>query len=158
RPQAPAEIRGPYRPIATRVPGIQLGELMPRLARLANRCCFIRSMSHRDPGHTGAVHICLTGSSQAPASFPYFGSVLAKLRPSPRQVPSYVWLQNLEQDAGTHYLHGGFLGDIYAPLLVGQRLDNPSAPGFRIKAFDPPADLTSRQVRQRYELLQTLQG
>src|SRR5262245_18655279 len=44
KPEAPAEIRGPYRPIATRVPGVQICELMPRLATLADRCCFIRSM------------------------------------------------------------------------------------------------------------------
>ena len=45
KPKAPAEIRGPYKPIDTRVPGIQLGELMPRLATVADRCCFIRSMT-----------------------------------------------------------------------------------------------------------------
>src|SRR5262245_31820290 len=47
KPDAPAEIRGPYRPIATRVPGVQICELMPRLASFADHCCFIRSMTHR---------------------------------------------------------------------------------------------------------------
>src|SRR5262245_5662083 len=56
KPNAPAEIRGPYRPIATRVPGVQICELMPRLAKLADRCCFIRSMTHRNADHGSAVH------------------------------------------------------------------------------------------------------
>jgi len=158
KPKAPAEIRGPYKPIDTRVPGIQLGELMPRLATIADRCCFIRSMTHRNNDHGGAVHICLTGSSKAATNWPHFGSVMAKLCPSRRNLPSYVWLQNLAADALTYYLHGGFLGEAYAPLLVGQHQDNPSAPGFRMTGFDPPADVTPGRTRQRYELLQALQG
>src|SRR5262249_18043003 len=79
KPEAPAEIRGPYRPIATRVPGIQIGELMPRLANLADRCCFVRSMTHRQPDHGAAVHICLTGSAKPADNAPHFGSVVAKL-------------------------------------------------------------------------------
>src|SRR5262245_30154057 len=154
KPDAPAEIRGPYRPIASRVPGVKICELMPRLAKLADRCCFIRSMTHRDADHGGAVHICLTGSSKPAVNAPHFGSVMAKLRPATRNVPPYVWVQNLDSDAGTRYLHGGFLGESCAPLLVGRRLDNPSAPGFRMKEFDPPAEVTSDRVRQRYELLQ----
>ena len=153
KPDAPTEIRGPYRPIATRVPGVQICELMPRLATIADRCCFIRSMTHRNADHGGAVHICLTGSSKPAVNAPHFGSVMAKLRPATRNVPPYVWVQNLDSDAGTRYLHGGLLGESYAPLLVGRRLDNPSAPGFRMKDFDPPADVTPERVRQRHELL-----
>jgi hypothetical protein len=156
KPDAPAEIRGPYRPIATRVPGIQICELMPRLANLADRCCFIRSMTHRQPDHGGAVHICLTGSAKPVDNAPHFGSVLAKLRPAARSVPPYVWVQNLDADAGTRYLHGGFLGEAYAPLLVGRRLDNPSAPGFRMKEFDPPSEVSAERMRQRQGLLQTV--
>src|SRR5258708_1517909 len=48
KPDAPDGIRGPYRPIATNVPGIRVGELMPRLANLADRYCLIRSMTHRN--------------------------------------------------------------------------------------------------------------
>src|SRR4051812_30285891 len=51
KPTAPAEVRGPYRPIATAVPGFRVGELMPRLAKLADRYAVIRSMSHNVPVH-----------------------------------------------------------------------------------------------------------
>src|SRR5262249_50800121 len=150
KPDAPAAIRGPYRPIATRSPGIRIGELMPRLATLTDRCCFIRSMTHANSDHNGAMHICMTGHSRPLESTPYIGSVMAKLSPARRNVPSHVWLQNLDADVTPRYLHGGFLGESYAPLLVGQRLQNLSVPGFRMTAFDPPAGVGAGRVRQRY--------
>src|SRR5262245_47503073 len=59
KPTAPAEVRGPYRPIATSVPGLQIGELLPRLARLADRYALIRSMTHGNGGHDGGMHVCM---------------------------------------------------------------------------------------------------
>src|SRR5579864_6697052 len=53
KPEAPEGIRGPYRPISTRVPGMFIGELQPRLASMADRFCLVRSMSHRNGGHDG---------------------------------------------------------------------------------------------------------
>src|SRR5687768_9072399 len=64
KPDAPAELRGPYRPIATAVPGFRVGELMPRLARLADRYAVIRSMSHGVPVHDVANRMLLAGQSQ----------------------------------------------------------------------------------------------
>src|SRR6516225_10848929 len=94
KPEAPAEIRGPYRPIATTVPGMRLCELHQRMAQLTDRFCLIRSMTH--PGnisnHFDAMHNCLSGQAGAPADSPYIGSVLAKVRPAQRNVASYVWL------------------------------------------------------------------
>src|SRR5690349_12505867 len=63
KPEAPEDIRGPYRSIATNVSGIRIGQLLPRLARLADRYCIIRSMTHRNGGHDGGMHICMTGHS-----------------------------------------------------------------------------------------------
>ena len=64
KPEAPDGIRGPYRPIATPVPGLRFGELLPRLAGLANRTCLIRSMSHGSADHDGGMHVCLTANSR----------------------------------------------------------------------------------------------
>ena len=77
KPEAPQEIRGPYRPIATNVPGTRIGELLPRLARLADRCCIVRSMTHRNSEHNGGMHMCMTGHSDPVESTPYYGSVMA---------------------------------------------------------------------------------
>src|SRR5262245_8645114 len=82
RPDAPEGIRGPYKPIATSVPGVRVGELLPRLARLANRYLLVRSMTHGNGGHDGGMHVCMTGHSAPTPDTPYFGSVMAKLRPA----------------------------------------------------------------------------
>src|SRR5438309_972132 len=82
KPAAPAEIRGPYQPAATTVPGMRISELHPRLAKLTQHFCLIRTMTH--PGnisnHFDAMHNCLSGQAGAPADSPYLGSVLAKVR------------------------------------------------------------------------------
>jgi hypothetical protein len=156
KPNAPAEIRGPYRPIATSVPGVYMSELMPQLARLANRYCLARSMSHGTSDHDGGMHVCLTGHSRPQESTPCIGSVAARLRPSHAALPSYVWLQNLDADVRPWYLTGGFLGAGHAPLLVGQGADNASAANFRMNAFDPPGDVPRSRMTVRHSLLATL--
>lgn len=153
KPDAPEEVRGPFKPIATRVPGVRVGEHLPRLARLADRYCLIRSMTHGNPGHDGGMHVAMTGHSSPAENTPYFGSVAAKLKPATRNVPSYVWLQNLAGDVQPRYLTGGFLGPAYGPLRVGTDLDNPAAPAFRMRAFDPPADVPAARLRDRHRLL-----
>lgn len=158
KPDAPEGIRGPYKPIATSVPGTQVGELFPRLARRADRYCIVRSMTHGNGGHDGGMHVCMTGHSKPVVDTPYFGSVMAKLRPATKNIPSYVWLQNLAGDVQPRYLNGGHLGMAYSPLRVGQDLDNPSVPGFRVKALDPPADIPTGRLLQRHELLGRLEN
>jgi hypothetical protein len=157
KPDAPAEIRGPYRALTTSVPGVRMGELMPRLARLANRCCLVRSMSHGSGDHDGGMHVCLTGHSRPRDDIPGFGSVAARLRPARATLPSYVWLQNLDGDVRPWYLTGGFLGPAHAPLLVGKGADNPAAPDFRLTAFDPPPGVPAERLGRRHELLTPLE-
>jgi hypothetical protein len=156
KPGAPEDIRGPYRPIASRVPGIQLCELLPKLSALADRFALIRSMTHGNGGHDGGMHVAMTGHSMPEADTPYLGSVAARLRPSTRNIPSYVWLQNLAGDVQPRYLTGGFLGPAYSPLRVATDLDNPSAPDFRFAGFDPPPGMTPESILSRQRLLERL--
>jgi hypothetical protein len=99
KPDAVAETRGPCKPIATTVPGLRLGELLTRLARLAKRFCLIRSLTHHSVDHSEARHFAMTGNFRSDPSHvddtPYFGSVLARLRPARRAVPSYVFINTL---------------------------------------------------------------
>jgi hypothetical protein len=143
KPAAPAEIRGPYQPIATKVPGMRISELHTRLADLTHRFALIRSMSH--PGnisnHFDAMHNLLSGQAGAPADSPYIGSILAKLRPSERAMASYVWLIKCVGDpvfCAPNIGTGGSLGAPYAPLFVGSTDNNPSRPNFQ-----PPEELFS---------------
>jgi hypothetical protein len=157
KPDAPEEIRGPYKPIATSVPGLRMGELLPRLARLANRCCLIRSMSHAAADHDGGMHVCLTGHSRPQDATPSIGSVTSRLRPARASLPSYVWLQNLDADVRPWYLTGGNLGTAHAPLLVGKGADNAAAANFRLGAFDPPPDVSGQRLERRQQLLGDLE-
>lgn len=137
KPTAPDEIRGPYKPIATTVPGMQLSELHNCLAKLTHHFCLIRSMSH--PGnisnHFDAMHNCLSGQSEGrPDDSPYLGSVVSNLRPSQRNAVSYAWLIKCvgrpvfcAPNIGT----GGHLGARHAPLFVGSADNHPAMPGFK---------------------------
>jgi hypothetical protein len=156
KPTAPVEIRGPYNPIATNVPGTQICEKLPKLARIADKFAILRSMTHRNSDHVGAMHMCLSGQSDGSPTenTPYFGSMLAKLSPSTRNVPSYVWLQNMHPSIGKRYVQGGTLGNLYAPMRVGQDHDNPTAEDFRVKAFDPVTGLSRQRLDDRFDLLE----
>src|SRR5262245_12749968 len=156
KPEAPTEIRGPYQPIDTSVPGTRICELLPRLAGMAERFALIRSMTHGNPGHDGGMHVCMTGQTAPVESTPYFGSVLAKLKPATENIPSYVWLQNLAGDVQPRYLSGGFLGKAFGPMRVGTDEDNPAAPAFRMKAFDPPDGVSTERLLARSGLLSAL--
>lgn len=160
KPTAPREIRGLYDPIATSVPGVQVSEMLPRLARLAHRYCLVRSLTHQQAGHMEGMHVCLSGQSNGGLQddSPYFGSLLAKLSPSLGHVPSYVWVQNLAGDVGLRYEGGGRLGPLYAPLRVGKDLDNPAEPAFRFTGFDPAPGLTAERLQNRLALLDQLQA
>src|SRR6266446_1851246 len=157
KPGAPREIRGPYRPIATRVPGLQMSELQPRLAQLADRYCLIRSLTHHSVDHGEAMQLAMTGSSRPDKSqtddTPYFGSVLAKLRPATRPVPSYVFINsNFEP----RHLTGGYLGQAYAPLRIGTDEGYPVEPVYGVSAFDPAEAVSAERLAARSRLLASL--
>lgn len=158
KPDSPQEYRGPYKPIATATPGIQITELMPRLAQLSKYYCLVRSMTHHEAEHTRANTIMLSGQTKPAVDAPSFGSIMAKLRPATRNVPSYVWLQKFGGGAmppDSAYLSGGFLGAAYSPVAIGTKdhTDDPSSPNFRVKVFDTAADVTQERLLRRQQLL-----
>jgi uncharacterized protein (DUF1501 family) len=156
KPDAPEEIRGAFRPIATNVPGIEICEKMPLLAQRADRYCIVRSMQTTNGGHDGAMHICMTGNRLPNDRTPYYGSVMAKMRPATGALPSYAWVQNLAGDVKPWYKTGGVLGMAYSPLQVGRDLNNPSNPKFRFTGFDPPEECSTQRLSLRHQLLQQL--
>jgi hypothetical protein len=115
---------------------MRISELHPKLAKLTGDICLIRSMTH--PGnisnHFDAMHNSLSGQADAPQDSPYMGSVLAKVRPSQKNVASYVWLIKCIGDpvfCAPNIGTGGSLGAPYAPLFVGDAANNPSMPTSR---------------------------
>jgi hypothetical protein len=155
KPEAPEGIRGPYRPIATAVPGLRLCELHTRLAPLANRFAVVRSMRHvgNISNHFDAMHHCLSVQAGAPNDAPYIGSVLSRVRPSRRNVASYFWLLNpgrasvfISAFIGT----GGHLGARHAPVFIGTPANHPAMPDFRgADELFAPADPTRMAGRRQ---------
>ena len=83
KPDAPAEIRGPFRPVRTNVPGMHLTELLPTLAKMADKFALVRSLHHNRSEHSGGTNRFLTGYPSVAANlkdseFPDVGSVVAK--------------------------------------------------------------------------------
>src|SRR5262245_8053647 len=154
KPDAPEGIRGPYKPAATAVPGLQLCELHTRMAPLAKHFAVVRSMMHvgNISNHFDAMHHCLTGQAGAPDDAPYIGSILSHVRPHRRNVASYFWLLNpgrasvfISAFIGT----GGYLGARHAPVFIGTPDNHPAMPTFRgsDELFGPadPARLEDRR-------------
>ena len=151
KPNAPDTIRGPYQPISTNVPGMQLCELHSHLPRMADKFSLIRSMSHvgNISNHFDAMHHCLSGEAMAPADSAYMGSILAKIRPNERAVASYVWLIKCVGDpvfCAPNIGSGGHLGAAYSPLFVGSASNHPAMP-----TFQAPEELLSPVEVQRMD-------
>lgn len=165
KPDAPAEVRGEFRPIETSVPGIRISEHLPRVAKLAHRYAIVRSVSHPDDTHTVAMHAMLTGTRHAepntnpqnkPSDFPCFGAAMQYLRPGRGALPSGISLNAPanQVSANNHIFPGffaGMLGRSYDPLFVEQ---DPSRPDFR--PFQPPAGLSEVRLQRRDSLRASL--
>ncbi len=169
KPSAPVEIRGEFRPMATGVPGTQICEHLPRLARIADRYSIVRSMHHRDNDHAIGAYLALTGYSHprndvlgiefpmAPTDMPSMGSILSKIRPAERPIFTYVTLGELRHFGHNDSLGqgGGCLGRIYDPYTFPF-----------VRPFDGSIDLSSiagvmaqvdvGQMGSRRNLLQTM--
>jgi len=116
KPDAQAEIRGPFNPIATSVPGIQISETLPQLAKIADKYSLIRSCCHDNSGHGGGQRYVQTGYKSAsledelPHDYPAFGSIVSKIRgPMHGGLPTYIHVPN-GSDGGAKYLGNAYNG------------------------------------------------
>jgi hypothetical protein len=142
KPDAPAEVRGPYRPVATNVPGLEIGEHFGRLARVMDRACVIRSMTSELGEHNFGRHYLLTGYRPSPVlEYPSFGSVIARSHDRASGLPSYVAVPDASPQAGPGYLPAEF-----GPFAVG---DDPSRPDFRVRDLESAPELAGRLDRRR---------
>jgi len=158
KPQAPAEIRGPFQPIDTSAPGIRISELFPGMARHADKIAFIRSVYHtaaavHDTGHqmmqTGRL---FSGGLETP----HLGCVLGFLRGRRGDLPPHVVLPEKMGPTGGNLPHGqeaGFLGKQHDPFVLNA---DPSAKDFRVPDLLPPSELpvvrTDRRRRLREQV------
>jgi hypothetical protein len=155
KPDAPEGIRGPYKPAATKVPGMRINELHKHMAKMTDDFAIVRSMMHvgNISNHFDAMHHCLAGQAGAPNDAPYVGSVLSHVRPNRNNVASYFWLMNpgrasvfISAFIGT----GGYLGARHAPVFIGTSNNHPAMPNFRgSDELFAPADAARTEDRRR---------
>jgi hypothetical protein len=164
KPAAPDGIRGEFKPIATRVPGIQVCEHLPRLATVIDRFSIVRSMHHSvNNAHALAVYTSLTGHDRGDANvavgrggddYPSIGSALAALRPPEKPMPPNVTLPYMTKEGAggppQPGFFGGFLGTAYDPLYV---LRDPNLPDFAVPEFSLFDDVPGDRLSARRQLL-----
>jgi len=163
KPDAPVDYRGPYDPIATKVPGMLINEMHTGLAKLTDHFTLINSMAH--PGgisnHFDAMHNLLSGQSERrvqqgiPDEQPYLGSFVAKHKPSKRSFVSNAWLIKCVGPpvfCAPNIGIGGYLGSAYAPLFVGSESNHPAMPDFK------PPEIFDAYDEARFEYRKTLLG
>lgn len=150
KPQAPAEFRGTFNPISTSVPGYQVGEHMPKIAKVCDKLCVIRSCTHPDAGHESATHMLLTGykpTNDIPAQeVPSYGSIVAKEK-GPREAgyPAYVAVPQGPRSSAAAYL-----GVAYNPFCT---MDDPSNEKFKVRNLQLPGDVSMSQLEHRMSML-----
>ncbi|MCA9216148.1 MAG: DUF1501 domain-containing protein, partial [Planctomycetales bacterium] len=157
KPEAPSEIRGPFRPIGCRTPGLKICEHLPKLANASDKFCVVRSMSHSFNDHSGAGHYLQTGRrwhipigggfSATPEDWPSIGSVVEHLSQQDggleAELPSYMVVPNRLgrlQDNGQYRRPGeyaGWLGQAHNPLTTKfDRRDLNDNPYWRVCSDD----------------------
>lgn len=163
KPEAPAEIRGEFKPIDTSVPGIQIGEHFPLLSQRADKLAIVRSLTHGDVNHLTATHFMLTGQPPPPVDdltkdWPHIGAVLSRLGRGRGVLPPFVSLRpkpHKENDVPrfveqSHGQFGGWLGQSVAPLTIDA---DPSHAGYRVGDFVLPPEVNAQRLDNRRALL-----
>jgi uncharacterized protein (DUF1501 family) len=172
KPDAPAEIRGPFRVIPTTVPGVRFTEHLPRLARAFARFAVVRSVAHRTTSHNSAAYYSLTGhrplidivtANAAATDVPAYGSVLSALQgetastDSTRRVPPFVALPTMIADGPfrTPGEFAGFLGKAHDPLFI---TSDPNSPAFNVNELTLPDGVSVGRAVARGAMLRRLEG
>ncbi|HZL90492.1 MAG TPA: DUF1501 domain-containing protein [Pirellulaceae bacterium] len=166
KPEAADDVRGPFLPISSSVPGTLLSEHIPRTAKLAHQFALVRSVTHPDSTHTVAMHYMLTGQrhrrpatnpTNLPDDFPCFGAAVSRFRPSITPLPSGISLNAPGNEIPSGHIFpgffAGFLGHGYDPMFVTA---NPAS-----KEFDPfpvAGGAPRERVRERQTLVEQLDG
>ncbi len=154
KPHAGSEYTGPFKPLATRTPGIWLTELLPRQAQLSDKFALLRSMAHTGGGHPAGSLQLLSGDPDAQDKlvpvYPDLMSVAHYLRSGePRELPNYIGVNPITRYDSFTIAGPAYLGPSYEPYAVR---GDPSAPQFKVPNVglsDPGQD---RRLRERVEL------
>lgn len=161
KPEAPAEYRGIWRPIRTNVSGIEISELFPKQAQVADKFSIVRSLHHDTGDHFAGGHRMLTtkdmGVSGAATAgkFPSLGSIVAAQRgPRRRGMPAYTaipYAASIGLNPG--YFGGNWMGAQYDPFATG---GDPNAENFQVANLNLPSGMTIESLQHRRSLVSNL--
>jgi len=151
KPDAPLEIRGPYKPIKTNVPGIEISEIFPRMAQHADKYALVRSLYHTSAAvHDIGHQIMQTGRLfQGGVVSPHFGCVMGYKKGGRGAVPAHVLLPKPIGNTGGGLPHGqdaGFLGKTFDPFVLNA---DPSDANFKVPDMLPPENLAAMRTDRR---------
>ncbi len=150
KPNAPQEVRGPFKAIATNVAGIQISEHLPTLAKQMDKFSIIRSVTSPDGNHETATHYLLTGYPFNPAvEYPAYGSVIAREGGYQNGMPPYTLMHGLPFNHG----YGGYMGAAYNPFLIG---GDTNSPNFSVRDVAPPNNVDVVRMDRRRLLRDSL--
>ena len=167
KPHAPAEIRGDFQPIASAIPGLHVGEMMPKTAALADRVSVLRAVATDDNAHSASGYWMLTGSPHqprnvenagtgAPNDWPCLAAVVRSLRGDTSRLPASIRLPEEIWNTGHIVWPGqdaGRLGAAADPWLI---TCDPNAADFQVPQLALPAQMPLVRLRQRQSLLTAL--
>jgi Protein of unknown function (DUF1501) len=163
KPAAAESVRGEFRPIASRAPGIFVCERLPRVAQVMDKVTVVRSVYHEMKNHNSAGYYSLTG--HAPPTddqrlrdsrdlFPAYGSVVDRLGPAKAGMPTFVAYPYVLRDGSvTPGQHASFLGKVHDPFFVGQ---DPNSSDFRLPELSLPANLPLARLENRREVMRMI--
>jgi hypothetical protein len=168
KPDAPKEVRGPFRPIGTSVPGVRFSELLPRLARQAHRLAVVRSVHHSHTQHNSGMYWSIVGRpyrvdntliNPSRGDYPSFGTLigwLARRYGYSGPLPPYVITPAPHCDSTVYITpgqFGGCLGARHDPFVLNA---DPAAPNFRVRHLRLADDLSLQRLDGRRALLARL--
>lgn len=146
KPDAPSEVRGEFKAIETNVPGIRIGEHLPRTARVMDRLCLLRTVHGPEGSHERASRHLQTGWRPIPnVDYPSLSANFVKWGVAETDVPPFVGVLNpIEQGFG-----GGYLGPRFGPFLAG----DPNQKDFAVRDLIPPPGVLLDRIGRRREIL-----
>lgn len=160
KPDAPLEVRGPFKPISTNVSGIQLSEILPRHAEVADKLAFVRSCFHRGAAvHDAGWQIMQTGRLfTGGVDTPHMGSAVWYLKGARSDLPPHIVLPETMGRGGGNLPNGqagGFLGKAYDPFAL---MADPSQENFKVPDLLPPSSLPEVRMDRRRRLRETIEA
>lgn len=152
KPEAPEEIRGIYRPIATNVPGTQVGELLPKMAQVMNKVALVRSGAHNNDHHETATNWVMSGRFGSPfGDFPAIGAVVSHQLGFRGALPPYV---SIPRNPSFTWELGksAWLGGRYESFRTG----DPNQSNFQVPDIAPAVNVNLQADQRRRSLLQSM--